>query len=99
MAATYVHLAGRDVDNALLKAYGIEVKENNSEKIPCPRCSQENFSNTSYCSRCGMPLNMNAAVKVEDKRQEFEDKVAPFMELLKSDPELRAIISKKLATH
>jgi hypothetical protein len=29
MASIYVHLCGRDIDNSLLRAYGIRVKEDN----------------------------------------------------------------------
>jgi hypothetical protein len=29
MTQTYVHISGRDQDNAILRAYGIEIKEDN----------------------------------------------------------------------
>jgi hypothetical protein len=32
MAATYVHLSGRDVDNALLKIYGLKIEEARPEE-------------------------------------------------------------------
>jgi len=94
MAATYVHLAGKDVDNALLKAHGIPIEENNGERLACPRCMKENFLNTRFCSSCGMPLNMSAAVEIEDERQDFEKRIAPIMELM-DDPEVRAFLISK----
>jgi len=50
MASIYVHLSGRDVDNALLKVYGIKNTEEKEESQlspkKCPRCQEVNpFSN------------------------------------------------------
>ncbi len=39
--ATYVHLSGKQTDMAILKAYGVEIKDNAiAEPMPvkCPRC-------------------------------------------------------------
>jgi integrase len=53
MASTYVHLSGKDVDEALLRAYGIKVEENmnresNSIKI-CPKCHVVNNVFSTFC--------------------------------------------------
>ena len=46
MPSVYVHLCGRDVDNALLRAHGITVTEESKPKMEltmttCPRCRQK----------------------------------------------------------
>ena len=95
MAGTYIHLAGKDVDDALLKAYGIKKKDDENGKIKCPRCFKLHNITARFCEGCGMPLNMRAAVELEDKRAEFEKKIEPIMELLK-DKEVKEFLAKKI---
>ena len=44
MAAVYVHLSGKDIDDAVLKMNGMEVEEKEEDNalktIKCPRCKQ-----------------------------------------------------------
>ncbi len=44
MAAIYVHLSGRDVDNSILEMYGIKPEEKPEEEelkaVKCPRCKE-----------------------------------------------------------
>ena len=58
MAGVYVHMSGRNVDNALLKIYGIKNDEEKRESIfkpkECPRCQKVNQATNKFCSRCGM---------------------------------------------
>jgi integrase len=70
MASIYVHLAGVDVDDAILKAEGIKKKKD--EKIVstlapriCPFCKQENPFSAKWCN-CGKPLDMETAIEAED---------------------------------
>ena len=68
---TYVHLSGRDQDNAILKAYGIEIKEDGaiSEEMPksCARCGELNPSNSAYCRKCWLPFDIKLALDQEEK--------------------------------
>lgn len=68
MAATYVHLSGKDVDDAILKINGMEVEEktnNNILKITkCPRCKEIQGSSAQFCFKCGYPLT-NEAMNTE----------------------------------
>lgn len=61
MPGVYVHMSGRDVDNALLNHYGLK-KEDNDKNNPkrCPRCQEINAMTAGYCVRCGMPLSKDA---------------------------------------
>jgi len=80
MASVYVHLSGRDVDDALLKTYGLEnkKKEQSSELKPikCIRCEQVNPPTNDFCQKCGIALNREAeigVVKKDIKRQETDE--------------------------
>lgn len=58
MPSTYVHLSGRDVDNAILSLYGIKEKEKDGKEkltpIRCPRCGTMNSPPAKLCVKCGM---------------------------------------------
>jgi site-specific recombinase XerD/ribosomal protein L40E len=72
MASIYVHLSGRDVDNALLKLNGLEVKEEKKEEqfkaLICPRCKARNSPDAKFCSNCGMCLDAKTAVAIDELR-------------------------------
>jgi integrase len=61
MTKTYVHLSGRDQDNTILKAYGIEVDEEDPIETDrpnhCPRCNEPNDRASRFCWKCGMILD------------------------------------------
>jgi len=78
MTAIYVHLSGRDQDDAILKAYGIDVKEDKIiEEKPkkCPRCDHLNASNALYCTNCFLPFDEKMALEYENKEKEIENKI------------------------
>ncbi|MFH0713556.1 MAG: tyrosine-type recombinase/integrase [Candidatus Micrarchaeota archaeon] len=95
--ATYVHMSMRDTDNTLLKAHGIEVKDDNCEFICCPRCSKQNTLNLSYCGGCGMPLNMKAAVSADAKTAELEKNLEWLRNIIENDESIRNAIADKRA--
>ncbi len=68
MASVYVHLSGKDVDEALLKARGIstEIKEEQKQSTKfCPKCKEPNSYLSHFCRRCGSPLDVKAAFETE----------------------------------
>ena len=71
MAGTYVHLSGRDIDDAVLKANGLVVeKENTKPKLTvkiCPKCHFSNTIHSTYCNNCGGILDINTAVREEEQ--------------------------------
>jgi len=79
MAATYVHLSGRDTDDAVMKVYGMEKKESTEPSALTPQrclaCTQPNPGSARFCSRCGRPLNMRTAMKIEDANQMLNELV------------------------
>ena len=69
MAAVYVHLSGRDVDQAILKANGIAVPDAPAQETllrprACPRCNTENPATHKFCALCGMVLDAAGAAEL-----------------------------------
>lgn len=96
MAATYVHLSGRDVDNALLKLQGL-VKEENAEEEklkvkPCQRCKENNSPISKFCTRCGLPLDQEFMAVIEKERQNSDN----LMNILMEDKEFKEFMLKKI---
>lgn len=69
MASVYVHLNGKDVEDAVLKQNGklpIEESRNNTLKpISCNRCQSQNPADASYCFVCSAPLNQQSFEEIE----------------------------------
>ena len=69
MPAVYVHLSGRDVDNAILKLHGIKQEDDKEEERvlaprKCVRCQTANPASHKLCSLCGLPLDEQSATHV-----------------------------------
>ncbi len=72
MASIYVHLSGRDVDDAILKLNGIQTdnKEYNSvipETVTCFRCSAKVHISSKICPKCGMILSEKEAFELKEQ--------------------------------
>jgi integrase len=96
MASVYVHLSGRDVDNAILKLNGLAVaerKENESLKVKnCERCKERNSPMSKFCSRCGSPLDIQTAVELDEKRKSGDEVIS----MLVKDPKVQEIIVRRI---
>lgn len=96
MAATYVHLSGRDVDNAFLKMHGLAPIENAQEEKmrlrTCQRCKENNSPAFKFCVKCGMPLDESFISKAEKTRQ-ISDNV---MNALIEDEEVKTLLVRKI---
>lgn len=97
MAAVYVHLSQRDIEEAVLNLHGIEPTQKRTEHlkvIKCPRCKDVNPESSSYCNKCGLPL------KDEVKQKIDADMAAIDMEILKavaSNPAILDELAKRVA--
>lgn len=75
MAAVYVHLSQRDIQNAVLKAYGIEshTEDKDTFKVGrCPRCKEVNPEKSLFCGKCGLPLKDESIRQLENESDNFE---------------------------
>jgi integrase/recombinase XerD len=70
MPSRYVHLNNSDVDNAILKLYGLK-KESEQEKplLPkkCSFCQTHNSPNSEKCYRCGRFIDLKKAIESEEQ--------------------------------
>jgi len=96
MASVYVHLSGRDVDNALLKLQGIKIDKEKREPVLeivlCQRCSEKNSPTSKFCMRCGSPLDLKGVFKVDELRT----KADKLMSALIKDPDILEKLLNKL---
>jgi len=85
MASVYVHLSGRDVDNALLRLHGL-AKDRDKDGIMnlkiCPRCEERNDPVSNFCKRCASPLDSKAAIELEERIKHKDKVVARVIETL-----------------
>jgi predicted nucleic acid-binding Zn ribbon protein len=100
MASVYVHLSGRDVDNALLKINNIQVPDDGNAKNgfslrTCQRCSLANPPGNKFCSRCGAPLDEQTAREIV-QRDLDRSRADQIMDNLIQDQEFRAVLERKL---
>ena len=101
---TYVHLSEKDVDNAILKAYGVEVKEKDHVKIDdlprkCERCGEINTSDSKFCKRCALPLDKallneldekeSKAISILDNLKDLDPVEQKLLEMVHNSPEMK----------
>ncbi len=73
--ARYVHLSGRDIDDAYDQLHGLskpDEDEKEDDVIECPRCGDLNAPDRVYCGKCGFALDHDTAEEIET---EVGDKV------------------------
>ena len=99
MAGVYIHLSGKDTDEAILAANGIHLEKEEIEsplkpKI-CGRCGKINGATDKFCGACSLPLDekvANEIIKKDQQRQEADG----IMEGLMRDPEVLTLLKKKI---
>jgi len=97
MAQVYVHLSGRDLDNALLELHGLKAQERKEEKFRvkvCPRCEEKNSPDAMYCKRCAFPIDAEA-MDWENKTMDELVRIPQVQRYLKKA--LRSVLLKKLS--
>lgn len=100
MASIYVHLSGRDVDDAILKCYGIVKQDQQIQNDPlkpktCDRCHKINPAINEYCDRCGMPLTKQAVMELM-QRDLVKRRADSVLDELVDDPEFRRMFAEKI---
>ena len=88
MASVYVHLSGRDVDNALLELHGLRTQAQSEPKIKlkiCPRCNEHNSPDAKYCKKCAFVLDVETF--------EWENKM---MDQLIKEPKVNRYLTRML---
>jgi len=84
MPATYIHIAGRDVDKKMLALHGV-IEDDTEEQvqelkpIECPRCKTKNPYDTKYCSTCSMVLDAETAIKLDEATKIADSSITDIM--------------------
>lgn len=95
-SATYVHLSGRQVDDSILRTYGLKRDEDNDgpKFVPreCLRCHTQNETTAKFCASCGMAFDPIAAT---ERDKELETWNARMNKLIR-DPEVQSLLLSKL---
>jgi integrase len=96
MPATYVHLSGRDVDDAILKMRGLKSKEEEVESTlapkKCPRCDLVNKATGKFCNRCGAILDVQTAVAMQDEIEGLDERFSALLQ----DEDVQKLLMRKM---
>jgi integrase/recombinase XerD len=98
MAGIYIHMSGKDTDEAILRASGIEVKKKEVKTLlkpkKCLRCSTTNEATNICCKICGMILDeqKQQEVLMQDTKRAETDRL--MNELVKDKEFLEFMIRK-----
>jgi len=100
MAAIYVHLSGRDTDNAILKMNGVNISEEKkaSTKLnarSCIRCQTKNEATNRFCKLCGFVLDEEESQRIIKKEVEVKD-FEDLMSKLMKNKDVLEILAKKI---
>ncbi len=100
MASVYIHMNGKDTDEAVLRANGIKIPQKQQQKSKlaptiCQRCKISNEITNKFCKVCGLVLDKEEADKIlkEDGERQQADEI---MNKLIKDPEILELIKEKL---
>jgi site-specific recombinase XerD len=109
--ARYVHLSGRDLDDSYDQLHGLyepDEDEQQPDVVECPRCSELNQPEATFCMQCGFGLDQETAEQFEAKtdediKQDYQDiepgdNLADKLETLDSlmdDPDVKSFLEQK----
>lgn len=100
MASIYIHMSGKDTDEAILKTHGVEIKreveqESGLKSINCMRCQTVNIPTNRFCNSCGLILDQKAQkeVLVSDMKKAEANNL---MDELFKDPEVLQVVLRKI---
>lgn len=68
--ARYVHLSGRDIDDAYDQLHGLyqpDEDEDEPDVVECPRCQELNEPDAAFCMRCGFALDQETAAELQQR--------------------------------
>lgn len=96
MAAVYVHLSQRDIQNSVLKSYGIEshTKDKDIFKVGrCPRCKELNPEKSLYCGKCGLLIKEDDKEKLDNDLAEID---MVLMKAVTANPKVLEVLVEEL---
>jgi integrase/recombinase XerD len=106
MPSYYVHLSAKNLDDAVLKSYGLKTSEEKEEgegeiDLPrqCFRCGCMNSPSQETCTRCGLALTLEAAFEADEGLKKIEIAQAAILEYVSKPTQepLSEIIKRRLS--
>jgi len=85
MAKQYVHFSARDLEDAVLELHGLKKSEATDglpKLVECPRCGNKNPPGNVRCGYCGLILDRETAIKIEEGEKRREDEILRRLERL-----------------
>ncbi len=99
MAAIYVHMSGKDTDEAILRANGIEIEKKpqaqSLKSATCQRCGTINEMTNRFCKTCSLPLS-EEEVQMTITNDAKQMQAAELMGTLLKNQEMLQLITKIL---
>ncbi len=103
MAATYVHMNAKNVDDAILALNGVKSEERVIEEMPkakeCPRCDTLNTPEDKCCTKCGGILDIRYAAQLQEIKEQEEasrSRNDKLMNVLLQDKNVQELLLEKL---
>jgi len=100
MAGVYIHMSGKDTDDAVLMANGIEIKKETRISVltpaKCLRCGMINETTNKFCKSCGIPLTSEEAERII-KDDEEKIKTDELMNKVVKNPEFLKMLVEQMA--
>ena len=97
MAAVYVHLSGKDIDNAVLKMNGIDFEERQEDNAlkttKCPKCGELQDARNEACCRCWVSFKSGMDESVISEVQELREMVEQLKREVESRKEIETTVS------
>ncbi|MCA9443848.1 MAG: tyrosine-type recombinase/integrase [Candidatus Omnitrophica bacterium] len=102
MPAVYIHMSGKEVDNAVLAMNGIKAEERESDQQKarvCKRCDAINSVSAEFCLKCGAVVDEKRAIEIQEeemKKSQLRSFSDELMNQLLKDEDVQKLIAKKV---
>ena len=100
MAAAYVNISNKDVDDTILKMHGLNIEDDAIDTMQpdrCPRCHELNMEGAMFCIRCGQSLTRDGTASKDIDAKKYSIKPILNMEIMQEalkDPDVLELMQK-----
>ena len=98
MAAAYVNMSDKDVDDSILKMHGLNTENNAIDTMQpdrCPHCHELNMKGAIFCMRCSSSLTYDGTASIDAEK--FRTMATFNMEMMEEalkDPDVLELMQK-----
>jgi len=95
MPSFYVHMSGRDIDGRMLELHGLKTEKRDQLEDTvrvCGRCQVKNSPAAKFCMKCGLALDLKAALEVDTRVARAEE----LLETLLAKSEVKSYLVEKI---